>query len=150
MAAALSGCTTSVALPCFPPTDAVITVCPAATAATAPPELIVAMDGDAEDHDTLLSASGFAFWSAPAAVAVAVCPTWMVDGARVTLTDASLGSGGVVVTSDALPQDDRVKAAHKQQTTPDAVRCIEGPELDDRCSRTTIMPDVVAMVKAPP
>jgi hypothetical protein len=75
---------------------------------------IVATFVDDEDHATAPVAIGVPFWSRPAALACAVCPTSILDALSVTLSVVSTGVGafGVVgVESPPLPPQETERTA---------------------------------------
>jgi hypothetical protein len=88
--------TVKVACPCFPPALARIWVWPTLNAVMPPLTLTLATAGVPDDQVIVPTAIAAPFWSTPDALAVALCPTGMLDGERATVTVVSTGTAGVV------------------------------------------------------
>ncbi len=91
---------------CWPdrvPTVATTFTCPGATAVTTPLDVIVAIAFDPVDQDTKLRFIDVPFWSTPAALAVAVWPTWIDATESETVTVVRIGTKGAVGVVSLLP-----------------------------------------------
>jgi len=111
--------TVRVACPVLPPAVAVMVVCPVATAVIDPLAETFATVVEDDDQVTVPVGMDRPYWSAPVAVAVAVCPTCtgVAESETETVVGTITGSGGAVGVFSPPPQRSTMRAVDSAVTT---------------------------------